>query len=78
MPDHPNTPAAGHAACPAARFVAALFLGYPGLGALQLRRPQGLADSGADGVELVVAGHLLNQPSAAVVLKHDEVAEQGQ
>ena len=38
--------------------------------------PQGLADRDSHGVELVVAGHLLQEDAAAVVLEDDEVAEQ--
>ena len=38
---------------------------------------ESLGDGDPDGVELVVAGHLLGQRAAAVVLKHDEVADQG-
>ena len=45
---------------------------------LQLRRPQGFTDSSSDGVELVVAGHFLDQLAAAVVIEHDEVADQFQ
>ena len=45
-------------------------------GLLQCRRPQGFCDGGLDGVELVVPGHLLDQRAAAVVLEHDEVADQ--
>ena len=43
---------------------------------LQRRRPQGLADRDPHGVELVIAGHLLDQRPAAVVLKHDEIADE--
>ena len=44
---------------------------------MQLRGPERLLHGGADGVELVVAGHLLGE-GAAVVLEDDEVAEQGE
>ena len=43
---------------------------------LQRRRPQGLADRNPHGVELVIAGHLLDQRPAAVVLEYDEVADE--
>ena len=41
-------------------------------------RPQRFGDGGPHGVELMVPGHLLDQGAAAVVLEHDEVADQGQ
>ena len=44
---------------------------------MQLCRTERLVHRDADGVELVVAGHLLGQ-RAAVVLEHDEVAQQGE
>ena len=44
---------------------------------LQRRRAQGLADRRLHRVELVIAGHLLDE-RATVVLEHDEVAQQRQ
>jgi hypothetical protein len=44
--------------------------------AVQLGRPQRLADGHLDRVELVVAGHLLRELAAARVLEHDEVADE--
>ena len=46
-------------------------------GAQQLGGTQGFVHGDADGVELVVAGHLLGR-RAAVVLEHDEVPQQGE
>ena len=46
--------------------------------ALQLGRAQRLADRCLDGVELVVPRHLLRESAAAVVLEHDEVAQEGE
>ena len=43
-----------------------------------LRRSQRLADRRLDRVELVVSRHLLGEPPAAVVLEHDEVAQEGE
>ena len=48
------------------------------LGALQFGRTQGLSDGNPHRVELVVAGDLLGQRPATVVLEHDEVAEEGE
>ena len=45
-------------------------------GSLQLCRTQRFVHSDADGVKLVVAGHLLGQ-RAAVVVEHNEVAQKG-
>ena len=45
---------------------------------LQLCCPEGLFDGGLDGVKLVVAGHLLDELAAPVVVEDDEVPEQGQ
>ena len=41
--------------------------------ALERCRPERLLDGGMDSVDLVVAGHLLDQLSAAVVVEDDEV-----
>ena len=61
-----------------ARFVPTKFFCGPAFLALQLGRPQGFIHSDSDGVELVIAGHLLDQRAAAVVLEHNEVADQRQ
>ena len=47
-------------------------------GLLQLRRPERLRHGHLHRVKLVVAGHLLDQRTAAVVLKHDEVSYQSE
>ena len=75
VPDHANAPVAGGPAGSPAGLVAALgpFGGY-----LQVRSAEGLVHGGADGVELVVAGHLLDQLAAAVVVEDDEVPHQGE
>ena len=78
MPDHAYAAVAGLPARLPARLVPPALLGGPQLRALQLRRPKGLVDRDPDGVELVVARHLLDQRAAAVVLEHDEVADQGE
>ena len=71
VPDHPDAPVAGRTATLAARLVEpALF------GRLQFGCPQSLGDRHLDRVELVIAGHLLDQRTAAIVLEHDEVADQ--
>ena len=51
-----------------------------GLGgfALERCRPERLLDGSMDSVELVVAGHLLDQLSAAVVVEDDEVPNKGE
>ena len=43
---------------------------------LELRGAQRLLHRHVDGVELVIAGHLLDERAAAVVLEDDEVADQ--
>ena len=43
---------------------------------LKLGRPQGLVHRDAHRVELVIPRHLLDQRAAAVVLEHDEVADE--
>ena len=68
----------GIAAWLASGFVTSLFFGDPRLCALQLRSPQGLINRNPDGVELVIARHLLDQRAAAVVLEHDEVPDHGE
>ena len=44
----------------------------------QLGRAQGLSDRHLNRMKLVVARHLLDQRSAPVILKNDEVADQSQ
>ena len=70
MPDHADTPVARPASRLAARLLADGFFFEP------LGRPQGLGDRRLHRVELVVAGHLLGQRSAAVILEDDEVSDQ--
>ena len=77
MPDHADPPVAARAAGLAARLGAAVGV-VVRHGLLQRRRPQRLGDGGLHGVELVVPGHLLDQRAAAIVLEHDEVADQCQ
>ena len=48
----------------------------PARGVLKRSSPQRLVHRGLNGVELVVAGDLLVEPAAAVVLEHDEVPHQ--
>ena len=43
---------------------------------MQLRRPEGLVHRNPDGVELVIACHLLGEGVAAVVIENDEVADE--
>ena len=73
VPDHPDPPVAAGAGRLPARLVAAGRFGHH---LLQGCRAQRLGDGGLHGVELVVPGHLLHEGAAAVVLEHDEVADQ--
>src|SRR5690606_26490732 len=73
VPDHADAPVAGLAAGPPARLVAPAAFGHA-IRARQLGGPQRLAHRHLYGVELVVARHLLDDATAAVVLEHDEVA----
>ena len=77
VPDDADAAVAGRATGLLARLVAAGLLTDAHIGA-QPGCPQRLGDGGAHGVELVVAGHLLREHPAAVVLEDDEVAEQRQ
>ena len=77
MPYHADPPVAAGAARLAARLVAALRVSVRDR-VLQRRRAQRLGEGGPHRVELVVPGHLLDQGAAAVVLEHDEVADQRQ
>ena len=73
MPDDADAPITRLPARLASRLVPAALLPQSLLG-----RAQGLGDRRLDGVELVVARHLLREPAAAVVLEHDEVTEEGE
>ena len=77
VPDHADPPVAAGAGRLAARLVAA---GRVAVGhrLLQRCRAQRLGDGGLHRVELVVPGNLLDQGAAAVVLEHDEVADERQ
>ena len=77
VPDDADPPIAGIAARLSAGLVPAARLGDPLRFLLQRRRAQGLADRRLHRVELVIAGHLLDE-RAAVVLEDDEVAQQRQ
>ena len=77
VPYHADPPVATGAARLAARLVAATGVAV-GQRLLQRCRAQRLGDGGPHRVELVVPGHLLDQGAAAVVLEHDEVADQRQ
>ena len=73
VPDDAYAAVAGLAAGPGAGLVAATDLGN----SAQAGGAESLGDGDPDRVELVIAGHLLGEGAAAVVLKHDEVADQG-
>ena len=73
MPDDADAPVAGLAAGPGAGLVAATDLGN----SAQAGGAESLGDGNPDRVELMIAGHLLGKRAAAVVLKDDEVADQG-
>ena len=77
VPDHADPPVAAGAARLAARLVAAGRVPVRD-SLLQRRRAQRFSDGGLHRVELVVPRHLLHQDPAAVVLEHDEVADQRQ
>ena len=78
VPDDADAPVARLAARLAARLVAPRRLGHAHRFPLQLGGAQGFGDRRLHRVELVVARHLLDQRAAAVVLEHDEVAQQRQ
>ena len=78
MPYHADAPVAGFSAGAVARLVASAFPSDARSLALQLCGAQGFGHRGFDGVELVVAGHLLGEMAAAVVLEDDETAQQRQ
>jgi hypothetical protein len=73
MPDHADTPVTGlgifGSGC---RKKAASF---PNCLRLFLRGPYGLIDSYIHGVELMIAGHLLNRLTAAIIFEDDEVTQ---
>ena len=73
VPDDSDAPVARLPARLASGLVPPAFLPQPLLG-----RAQGLGDRRLDRVELVVARHLLREPARAIVLEHDEVAEEGE
>ena len=77
VPDHSDAPVSGVSAGFPARLVTALFLNRP-VCPLQLCSPQGFSDGSLDGMELVIATHLLDQRATAVVIEHDEVPDQHQ
>ena len=78
MPDDADAPVArcpaGRSAGPVAIARVALCLGL----LLQLGRAQRFGDGRLHSVELVIPGHLLDQNAAAVVLEHQEVADERQ
>ncbi len=63
---------AGFAAC----LVAAALLGSAPARRLELCRAQSLGHRRLDGVKLVIARHLLDERSAAIVLEHSEIPHQ--
>ena len=75
VPNHAHAPVTGLASRLATRLVASLALGHSIGRAAQLRGAQRLTHRHLNCVELVVACHLLGD-AAAVVLEHDEVAQQ--
>ena len=72
VPDDADPPVARRAA----RLPAAARLTGAMRHAGEFRRAQSLVDRGLHGVELVIARHLLDERAAAVILEHDEVADQ--
>ena len=76
VPDDADAAVAGLAAA-LETLVAACLLG-DARGGPQLRCAHRLGDGSAHGVELVVAGQLLLQCAATVVLEHDEVVDQSE
>ena len=70
MPHDADAPVARLAARPATGICG------PARGVLERSCPQRLVHRGLNGVELVVAGDLLVEPPAAVVLEHNEVPHQ--
>ena len=77
VPDHADPPVAASAARLAARLGAAVRVAVRH-GLLQRRRPQPLEDGGLHRAELVLPGHLLDEDVTAVVLEHEEIADQRQ
>ena len=70
VPDHTDPPVARCTARLSARLLAGFF--FAALGSAQ-----GLGDRHLDRMKLMVAGHLLDQRSASVILEHDEIPDQG-
>ena len=77
VPDHADTPVSRIASRLTAGLVASGFLAE-NRGPLQFGRPQSLSNGRANGVELMIPRHLLDQRPAAVIFEHDEVANQRQ
>ena len=75
VPDDADAAVAGRSAGSAPPLVAPALLDH-GRVRSQPGRTQRLGDGGAHRVELMVAGHLLQEDAAAVVLEDDEVADQ--
>ena len=69
MPDNPDASVAPFSTRP---------VGFLRGGLSQRRRPQGFPDRGLHRMELVVAGGLLDQRTAAVVFEHGEIADERQ
>ena len=78
VPDDTDAAVAGFPARLWPCLIAAPALYHTPVFLLQLGGPECLANRDADGVELVIAGYLLDQRAAAVVLEDDEVAEEGE
>ena len=78
VPDDADAAVAGFAARLRPCLIAAPALDHTPVFLLQCGGPERLVDSDADGVELVIAGYLLHERAAAVVLEDDEVSEEGE
>ena len=79
VPDHADAPVARCTARLSTGLVTVCRARKPGAlrdCPLQLGRPQGLGDRHLDRMKLVVAGHLLDQRTAAVILEDEEVAQE--
>ena len=75
VPDHADPTVTGFSTRHPARFIMT-FPHFGNLLTLKLGRAQGLVHRDAHRVELVIPRHLLDQRAAAVVLEHDEVADE--
>ena len=78
MPNHADTAITRRTSRLPTGLVAAARIAHSNASPLEPSRPQRLGDRGLHRVELVVASHLLGERTAAVVLKHDEVADKSQ